>query len=150
MNTRKGELKFKIFRILLDSGFSSTVVMGRLMSKLTPKKGDIMQCHTQADKITTNLRVKIEFTLPELSATNVVMWNFHVDDSVKGIYDMILGRDILTSLGLNLKFSYHVIEAGDGTFKGSTSPMVYLGEYEFKDLETGKITPEGLFMKAYT
>ena len=61
-----------------------------------------MQWNTQAVNITTNLNVKIDFTLPGLSATKIVMWNCHVDDAVKGKYDMILGRDILTALGLNL------------------------------------------------
>ena len=58
--------------------------------------------------------------------------NFHVNDSSKGRYDMILGRDILTALGLNLKLCDHVIEADDGTFKGYTTPMVNIGTYEFK------------------
>ena len=40
------------------------------------------------------------------------------------------------------KFSDHVIEADDGPFKESTSPMVDLDTYEFTYLITGKITPE--------
>ena len=32
----------------------------------------MMQWHTQAGKITTNLKVKIDFTLPEISATKIV------------------------------------------------------------------------------
>ena len=64
-----------------------------------------MQCHMQVCNITTNLKVKIDFILPELSATKIVTWNFHVDDSVKGIYYMILGKDLLTQLLLNVKFS---------------------------------------------
>ena len=60
--------------------------------------------------IPTNSKVKIDFTLTELSATKIVIWNCHVDDSAKGRYDMILGRNILKALGLNLKFSDHVIK----------------------------------------
>ena len=52
---------------------------------------------------TTNLKVKIYFTLPEFSATEIVMWNCHVDYSSKGINDMILGRYLLTYLELNNK-----------------------------------------------
>ena len=62
-----------------------------------------MQWHTQTGNITNKLTVKVCFTLPSLSATNFMMWNLHVDDSTKGRYDMILGRDILTELGLHLK-----------------------------------------------
>ena len=45
-------------------------------------------------------------------------WGCHVDDSAKIKYEMILGKNIFTALGLNIKFSDHVIEADDGTFKG--------------------------------
>ena len=62
---------------------------------------------------------------------------------------MILDGDILTTLGLNLKFSDHVIEANYGTFKGQAASMVYLGKYEFKDLNTWNITPEESFTNAY-
>ena len=66
--------------------------MGRLVGKLYPDKDAVMQWHTQAVNITTNLKVKVDFISPALSATNVVTWKYHVDDSAKGIYDMILGR----------------------------------------------------------
>ena len=55
---------------------------------------------------------------------------------------MILGRDLWTKLGLNIKLSEHVIEAYDGPFNGSTTPMVDLGTYTFKESNKGKTTPE--------
>ena len=55
----------------------------------------------------------------------------HVDDSAKGRYDMILGRYLLTALGLNLKLSGHVIKAYDGPLKRSEATMVGMGTYEF-------------------
>ena len=93
--------------------------------------------------------VKADFTLPALSATNVVTCKCHLDDYDKGINDIILGRDLLTKLGLNLKLSDHVIEAGDGPFKGSTTPMVDFGTHIFKGLNTWKITPEESFTNDY-
>ena len=65
-----------------------------------------------------------------------------MDDYAKGRYDMILGRYLLTPSGLNLKLSDHAIEADYIPLKGSTSPMVDVGTYEFKDLNTENITPE--------
>ena len=83
MNTQKGIAKFKIFCIPLDSGCSSTILMGIIIIKFTPKYYSVMQGHMQTGSITNNLKDQIYFTLPELSATKIVMWNYHVDDSAK-------------------------------------------------------------------
>ena len=53
-----------------------------------------MQWHTQAGNITTNLKVKVDLTLPALSANNFMTWDYHVNDSANGRYYMILGRDL--------------------------------------------------------
>ena len=87
-----------MFRILLESGCSYVIVMGGVIEKLCPEKDYPMQWNTQAGNITTNLKVKIYFTLPVLSAKNVVTWNCHVDDYSTGGYDTILGRYLLTEL----------------------------------------------------
>ena len=63
-----------------------------------------------------------------------------------GRYNMILGRDLLTSLWLNLQFSEHVIQEYDGPLKVLTAPTVDSGKYQFKYLNTGKITIEESFM----
>ena len=96
INIRKVKVKFKNFLILMDSGFSSTIIMGRLVEKLNPDKDAVMQWHTQAVNITTNIKVNTYFILTSLSVTNFVTWKCHVDDSTKDRYDMILGRYILT------------------------------------------------------
>ena len=114
-----------------------------------PEKYAVMKWHTQDGNITTNHRVKVDFTLPALSATNIVTWKSHVDNSANGRYDMTLGRHLLTELGLNLKLSEHVIKTDDGPLKGYTTLMVDLDMYVLKVLNTGKITPEESFTKAY-
>ena len=91
MNTRKVRLKFKNYRILLDSGCSSTIVIERLVEKHNLEKYAVMLRHTQAVNITTNLKVKVDFTLPSIRPTNNVTWKCHLDDSAKGRYDMISG-----------------------------------------------------------
>ena len=47
------------------------------------------------------------------------------------------------------KISKHVIKTGFGTLKGSTAPGIDFNTYEFKNLNTGKITPEEYFINAY-
>ena len=49
------------------------IVMGSLITKLNPKEDAVVQWHTQVGVITTNLKFKIDFTLPELSTTIIVM-----------------------------------------------------------------------------
>ena len=89
-------MKFKNFRILLESGCSNTIVMGRLLQKIHPEKDSVMQCHMKSSNINTNHKVKLEFTLPALSTTYVMTWKCHVDDFAKGRYHTILGRDLLS------------------------------------------------------
>ena len=70
-----------------------------------------------------------------------LMWNCRVYDSAKGGYVMIIGRYLLTLLGLNISLSEHAIKTGDGHLKGPTATMVDLGVHEFKDLNTEKLHP---------
>ena len=72
------------------------IIMRMLTKKNHTKIDTVMQWHTQKCNITTNIKVKIYITLPELSATKIMTWNCHVDESAKGRYDMILGINILT------------------------------------------------------
>ena len=47
---------------------------------------------------------------------------------------MILGRYLLTALGLNLKFSENLIVGGEGPCEGCLSPMDDLSNYDFEYL----------------
>ena len=68
-----------------------------------PEKDAVMQLHTQAGSITTNLKVKVDFTLPALRAKTFVTWKCHVDESTKGGHDMILGKDIFNRIRIKFK-----------------------------------------------
>ena len=77
--------------------------MRRLVEKISTEKDAVMQWHTKDRNITTNIKVKVDFTLLALSVKNVMAWKCHVDDFTRGIYDMILCRYILKELGLSFK-----------------------------------------------
>ena len=51
--------------------------------KLKTKEYAVMQWHMQVGNITTNLKVIIDFTLPEFSAMEIVTWEYHVHESDK-------------------------------------------------------------------
>ena len=57
--------------------------MRRLVKKLCTEKDAMMQCQMHAVNITTYIKVKIDFTLPALSATDGVVWKLYVDDSAR-------------------------------------------------------------------
>ena len=57
---------------MLDSGCNSTIVVGRLVEKLRLEKYAVIQWNIQAGHITSNIKVKIYFTLPVFSTTNIV------------------------------------------------------------------------------
>ena len=44
-----------------------------------------MKWHMRAVNLTNNVKVKIDFTLPEFSATQIVTWECHVDEYTKGV-----------------------------------------------------------------
>ena len=72
------------------------ILMGRIVGKLHPEKGAVIQWHTQAGNITNDHKVKVYFTSPALSTMNVMTWKCHMDDSAKGSYNMTLGQYIYT------------------------------------------------------
>ena len=55
---------------------------------------------------------------------------------------MILGIDLLTSLGLDLEFSENIIIGGDRPYEGCSAPMDDLINYEFKPLTDKIVKPE--------
>ena len=133
MNTCSEREKFRNFRILLNSNSSSTIVMDKLTSKLEQKKTPkITTWETQAGKFTTSMKVNIHFCLPEFSATKNVSWKSQVDNSTNIRYNIIVGRDLLTALELYLKSSENIIIIGEVTYKGCSSPMADLSNYDLK------------------
>ena len=48
-------------------------------------------------------------TLPELHHDKTIEWSFHVTKTL-GAYDMIIGRDLLEFLGIDIKFSDKTVE----------------------------------------
>ena len=62
---------------------------------------------------------------------------------------LILGRDLLTALGLDLNFSENVIIGGEGPYEVFSSPMVDVRNYNFKSIKDTTVKPEESFVKLY-
>ena len=69
MNTRRGKVKLENFRVLLYGRCTSMILIIRLTKTLEAKEYFVKQCRTRVGNITTNLKVKIDVTLPEFIST---------------------------------------------------------------------------------
>ena len=105
-NTSLRKPKPVTLRALLDSGASETIVNQQFAKKLRIKKSQFSSTvwSTPGGDMHTNQKVKAQFTIPELHDDRLIEWNMHVTNSI-GAYDMIIGRDILEFLKIDIRFS---------------------------------------------
>ena len=59
--------------------------------------------------MTTDQTVKCQFTIPELQEKKLIEWDLHITESL-GTHDMIIGRDLMDFLGIDVRFSTRTIE----------------------------------------
>ncbi len=118
LNTRLGKAKPVWVRALLDSGASESIVSQKFTSKLRVKEtGKKVTWNTPSGQFSTNQKVKAQFSIPELQDRKLIEWTLHVTPDM-GAYEMIIGRDILEFLKVDIRFSDMTIE-----WEGSTMPF---------------------------
>ena len=102
----------KRLRVLFDSGCGATLVNKKFVEKLKRTKHKATNWTTKAGSFVTNEKCKIKFSLPTLHKHREISWKVYVDNSKAedNNYDMIIGRDLLHELGINLKFDTAEIE----------------------------------------
>ena len=86
--------------------------------------------------------MNVDFCLPEFSATKIVPWKCRVDNFTNIRYNMILGRDLINALGLDIKFSGNIVIGGKGSYKGCSASMVDFSNDDFKCLTCKIVEPE--------
>ena len=104
-------------RVLLDSGCGGTLVNKAFVHKYDKTKTSITKWKTKAGTFETNRKVECQFTLPEFHEGKEISWKMFVDETDQQLnnYDMIIGRDLLHELGIDLLFSEGVMKWDNAT-----------------------------------
>jgi hypothetical protein len=88
-----------------DSGCSVTVIYKKFVKHWKKQPAKTIKWSTKAGSFKTKKSCDIEFTLPGFHENRKIACKAYVDESHESCsYDMIIGRDIMHSLGINLLF----------------------------------------------
>ena len=109
LNTSLGTPKPKPIKILCDSGGSATILKSSFAKKLRKKKAKSIKWSTLAGTVTTSQKAQVQFILPELNESKSITHSIHFMDQPMN-YDMIMGRDLLQELGININFKNMTLE----------------------------------------
>src|SRR5210317_1152789 len=135
LNSRKGSQKsrdMKRMKILLDSGCGGTLINHKLIKKLKPTKNEKVKWKTKSGTFKTNKKCKVSFTLPALFENREIDWDCYVDESSNeaSLYNMIIGRDLMHELGIDLCFSTAEIK-----WDNASIPMVPVEELQDQNID---------------
>jgi hypothetical protein len=94
-------------RALLDTGTTATIILREFVGKC--RAHTIIKKRTKwktlGGTFTINYESLLDFKFPEISISKVVTWQAQVDDnnlSKEAAYDMIMGMDLMTSIGITV------------------------------------------------
>ena len=99
-----------ILRILFDTGASATIILKDAIWGLSGPvlKEQHTKWNTVGGQFVTTLQREINFTLPEFSTSKDITWTCQEDSNTlrkNAQYDMIIGADLLSELGIELYFN---------------------------------------------
>ena len=114
IRTRLGKPKPQTIRILLDSGASASIFNIKYLNKLRLKHNQTTTWITAAGNFTTSRTTEVQFTMPELYDDRVIEWKVHVAKDT-GVYDAVIGRDLLRELGITMNFKDNTVTWDDST-----------------------------------
>ena len=116
-HVKEGKSKQKSLVVLLDSGSSHSMIKYKhVRSKKHKFLKNYSTYSTAAGQYSTAYEVKLKFALEEFDRNTTLKHTFDIDESndEKGIgYDMIIGRDLLVKLGIDIRFTDQTIKWED-------------------------------------
>jgi hypothetical protein len=92
-------------KALLDIGTTATIILREFLGKVRARTNTKKRTKwkTLGGTFTTNYESLLDLKFPEISTSKVVTWQAHVDhktSSKEAVYDMIMGMDLMTSIGI--------------------------------------------------
>jgi hypothetical protein len=109
----------KRIKILFDTGCGATLIHHSLCTKLKQRTDRPSNWSTKAGSFKTTKTCKINFTLPGFHEHRNISWDAFVDETDSlAHYDMIIGRDLISELGINFLFDKGLME-----WDNATTPM---------------------------
>ena len=90
-----------------------TILVSSMAEGLRTKKAPTVNWKTAAGTFQTNRTAKIYFTLPEFYEGKLIEWKVHLFPATNNNYEMIIGRDLLTELGIEFSFSKQIMTWND-------------------------------------
>ena len=131
-NTRNGKPKPVMLKALIDSGGSESLLNKKFAKNLRKKTIAQKQWTTVAGNMNTSQTAKSQFTLPELHDDRLIEWEFNLVESL-GIYDMIIGRDLLQALGLSINFNDLTLQWDDAIIPMKDTSCTINNSYYIKE-----------------
>ena len=95
--------RLKTIKILFDSGASETIISKQAIGSIRTRKNANQQWNTAEGTAITSEKAVIQFNLPEFYEKTIIQKEVHVFSTPVN-YDLIIGRDLLTELGISLDF----------------------------------------------
>ena len=111
----------KRLKILFDSGCGATLIHHSLVHRLKQCNNIPSNWSTKAGNFKTTKTYRVHFTLPAFHEKCNISWTAFVDNTYKltSRYDMIIGRDLISELGMTFHFDTLSME-----WDNATTPMV--------------------------
>ncbi len=114
VNRKNNRIRAKPYMALLDTGSAKSHVKAELSQFGDVVKDESLTFRTANGKFNSKLRSDMTITLPEFSRARQVSHGFHVlPENSKLPYDMIIGRDLMRELKMDVIYSDNIVTWDD-------------------------------------
>ena len=110
-------------KALLDTGTDESLVLKEFVRKSRAQCTNTKRVKwtTVGGEFSTKRQALLDFSFPELAPNKMITWIMHVDDKTpkeKALYDMIIGMNLMTEIGITVDTIDKVIR-----WEGSNIPL---------------------------